>query len=187
MRLIIAALTILALTGCASSGFNVATQANTSRADAFQENILLQADNDLMAINDCYLRASGYARVGGSNAVHKVGEPSDPASCTVMATALRTQSNMMTMFAPFVAKELFQRVPAAPEEIIQSIIKDGMKFALMKFGIEQVSNVVTTGQLAAFQAAQTATQQSGEIVNKVLDKPATILTIPEGGSAAILK
>lgn len=169
MRLIIAALTILALTGCASSGFNVATQANTNRADKFQENILLQAENDLTAINDCYLRQG------------------DKASCTVMATALRTQSNMMTMFAPFVAKELFQRVPAAPEEIIQSIIKDGMKFALMKFGIEQVSNVVTTGQLASFQAAQTATQQSGEIVNKVLDKPATILTIPEGGSAAILK
>lgn len=169
MRLIIATLTILALTGCASSGFNVATQANTNRADAFQENILLQADNDLTAINDCYLRQA------------------DKASCTVLATALRTQSNMMTMFAPFVAKELFQRVPAAPEEIIQSIIKDGMKFALMKFGIEQVSNVVTTGQLASFQAAQTATQQSGEIVNKVLDKPATILTIPEGGSAAILK
>ncbi len=169
MRLIIAALTILVLTGCASSGFNVATQANTNRADAFQENILLQSDNDLTAINDCYLRQA------------------DKASCTVMATALRTQSNMMTMFAPFVAKELFQRVPAAPEEIIQSIIKDGMKFALMKFGIEQGSNVVTTGQLAAFQAAQTATQQSGEIVNKVLDKPATILTIPEGGSAAILK
>lgn len=169
MRLIIAALTILALTGCASSGFNIATQANTSRADSFQENILLQAENDLTAINECYLKQT------------------DKASCTVMATALRTQSNMMTMFAPFVAKELFQRVPAAPEEIIQSIIKDGMKFALMKFGIEQVSNVVTTGQLASFQAAQTATQQSGEIVNKVLDKPATILTIPEGGSAAILK
>lgn len=169
MRLIIATLTILALTGCASSGFNVATQANTSRADKFQENILLQAEHDLTTINDCYVK-----------------QP-DKGTCTVMATALRTQSNMLTAFAPFIAKELFQRVPAAPEEIVQSIIKDGMKFALMRFGIQQVSNVVTTGQLASFQAAQSATQQSGEIVNKVLDKPATILTIPEGGSAAILK
>lgn len=169
MRLIIAALTILALTGCANSGFKQATEANTARANSFQENILLQAENDLTAINDCYIRQA------------------DKSACTVMATALRTQSNMLTAFAPFIAKELFQRVPAAPEEILQSIVKDGMKFALMKFGIDQVANVVTTGQLASFQAAQAAAQQSGEIVNKVLDKPATILTLPDGGSATLLK
>ena len=100
-----------------------------------------------------------------------------------MATALRTQSNMMTMFAPFVATAMFSRVPAAPEEIAQSILKDGMKFALAKFGIEQVSNVVTTGQLAAAQTASRA----ADTVDTVINKPATILTIPEGGSAAILK
>lgn len=169
MRLFIAAILALFLTGCASSGFNVATQANTSRADKFQENILLQAENDLTAINDCYVKNG------------------DRNVCTTMATALRTQSNMMTMFAPFVATSLFSRVPAAPEEILKSLAEFGIKASLMKFGIEQVSNVINTGQFAAYQTAQTATQQSGEIVNKVLDKPATILTIPEGGSAAILK
>ena len=165
MRLLIAAIFALLLTGCAGSGFNKATEANTKRASEFQENILLQATNDLTAINDCYLKNG------------------DRNVCTTMATALRTQSNMMTMFAPFVATAMFSRVPAAPEEIAQSILKDGMKFALAKFGIEQVSNVVTTGQLAAAQTASRA----ADTVDTVINKPATILTIPEGGSAAILK
>jgi hypothetical protein len=169
MRLLIASIFAMFLTGCASSGFSVATQANTNRASEFQDNILLQAVNDLTAINDCYV------------------ENGDRSVCTVMATALRTQSNMMTMFAPFVATSLFSRVPAAPEEIMKSLAEFGIKASLMKFGIEQVSNVITTGQYAAYQTAQAATQQSGEIVNKVLDKPATILTIPEGGSASLLK
>jgi hypothetical protein len=147
----------LALTACAQmgAGFHKATDANTARLAHYQDNMLLQADNDLAAINACYLHASGYKRVTGTqNAVVKVGEPSSPESCTVLAMGLRTQSNMLAAFAPFVGQALLARVPASPEEIVQSILKDGMKFALTRFGIDAVTKVVTTGQLAQAQVAQ---------------------------------
>ena len=144
------------LTGCASSGFAVATKDNTDRVNTYQDNILLQAANNMEAINACYLRASGYAPVvGTANGLVKLGEPSGASECTVLAMGLQTQSNMMTMFAPYVAQALMGRVPAAPEEIVQSLLKDGMKFALTKFGINAVTDVVKSGQ---FAQAQIATQ-----------------------------
>jgi leucyl-tRNA synthetase len=145
----------LALTACANSGFQVATTANTSRADDYQLNILTQAGNDLTAINDCYLRAAGYVRVGGSaNGLQKVSEPGSTEGCTVMATALRTQSNMMTFMAPHIAQVLMSRVPAAPEEIAADLLKFGVKAALLKFGVEQVAGVITNGQAAQAEIAQ---------------------------------
>jgi hypothetical protein len=143
----------LALSAC--SGFKTATDANTNRADTYQLNILTQAANDLTAINDCYLRASGYVRVSGTaNGLQKVGEPGSDVGCTVMATALRTQSNMMTFMAPYVAQVLMSRVPAAPEEIAADLLKFGVKAGLLKFGVEQVAGVINSGQLAQAEIAR---------------------------------
>lgn len=145
----------LALTACSSSGFMKATEANTSRADDYQLNILTQASSDLTAINDCYLRAAGFVRVGGAAPVlQKVGEPGSGEGCTVMATALRTQSNMMTFMAPHIAQALMGRVPAAPEEIAADLLKFGVKASLLKFGLNQVSSVITSGQAAQTEIAQ---------------------------------
>lgn len=147
----------IALTACAQmgAGFHKANDENTKRLAHYQDNLLLQAEHDLAAVNACYLRATGYQRVEGTkNAVIKVGEPSSSESCTVLAMGLRTQSNMLTAFAPFIGQALLARVPAAPEEILQSVLKDGMQFALAKYGIEAVQKVVTTGQLAQAQVAQ---------------------------------
>lgn len=172
----------LALTACANSGFKVATDSNTSRSDDYQLNILTQAGNDLTAINDCYLRAAGYVRVSGSaNGLQKVGEPGSGEGCTVMATALRTQSNMMTFMAPHIAQALMGRVPAAPEEIAADLAKFGVKASLLKFGLNSVSNVITSGQAAQAEIAQAGIAAAA--------KPAPnpiLLTVPEGGSAAVL-
>lgn len=155
-----ALLSILALTGCAS-GFGKATTANTDRAKNYQDNLVLQAARDLSAINMCYLHAGGYAlRTTTGDPVKdafgevvKVGDPSNSIGCTVMATALRTQSNMASLFAPFISQTLMARVPAAPEEIVQSLIEKGLQFSLFKFGIESVSKVVSSGQAAQTQLA----------------------------------
>jgi len=175
---LVALAAVALLAGCSSSGFKVATDANTKRASDFQDNILLQAGHDLTAINSCYLRAAGYAPVSGSaNVVQKIAEPSSAEGCTVMAMGLRTQSNMMTMFSPYVAQSLMSRVPAAPEEIAQSLLKDGMQFALMKFGIEQVANVINTGQAASYQIAAQA-----QAKHPIVMQPGVLAVTPEGAS-----
>jgi hypothetical protein len=171
----------LALSACANSGFQVATTANTTRSDDYQLNILTQAGNDLTAINDCYLRAAGYVRMGDAGGLQKVGEPGSDVGCTVMATALRTQSNMMTFMAPHIAQALMSRVPAAPEEIAADLLKFGVKASLLKFGVEQVAGVITSGQAAQAEIAQAGIAAAA--------KPAPspiVLTVPEGGSAAVL-
>jgi leucyl-tRNA synthetase len=170
----------MALSAC--SGFKTATDANTSRADSYQLNILAQAANDLTAINDCYLLASGYVRaVGTDNALQKVAEPGSDVGCTVMATALRTQSNMMTFMAPHIAQVLMSRVPAAPEEIAADLLKFGVKSALLSYGIDQVARVINSGQLAQAEIAQAGIAAAA--------KPAPnpiLLTVPAGGAARVL-
>lgn len=142
MKKTLTTLALLAmLAGCSfapKSGFHTATEANTSRFDGYRESILEQAVNDLTVINDCFVRSKDQGR------------------CETMAGMLRTQSNMMTLMAPFIAPAVFQGVPAAPEEIFASLAKEGMKFALMKFGIDRVTNLVSSGQYAAWQSAQQA-------------------------------
>lgn len=173
----------LALTGCAQmgAGFHTATAANTARANTFQDNILLQAGNDLTAINGCYLRASGYVQVAGTaSALQKIGEPTSSEGCTVMATALRTQSNMLTAFAPSLARDLMSRVPAAPEEIAQALAEKGMQFALMKFGIEQVAGVINTGQAASYQIAAQA-----QAKHPIVMQPG-VLSVTEAGVGVVL-
>ena len=177
----------LSLGACAQmgAGFHKANDENTKRLAHYQDNILLQAETDLSAVHACYLRASGYvaqpaagpvkAAAGAFNlSLTKIGEPTSSEGCTVMATALRTQSNMLTAFAPFMGQALLARVPAAPEEIAQAILKDGMQFALAKFGIEAVQKVVTTGQLAQSQLAQAGIDAAS--------KPPLVLTVPEGSA-----
>jgi leucyl-tRNA synthetase len=172
----------LALTACASSGFQVATTANTTRADDYQLNILTQAENDLTAIHGCYLRAAGYVRVGGTvNALQKVSEPGSSEGCTVMATALRTQSNMMTFMAPHIAQALMGRVPAAPEEIAADLAKFGVKASLLKFGLDKVANVITSGQAAQAEIARAGIEAASK--PPLIVEP-TVLTVPEG--AAVL-
>lgn len=172
----------LALAGCANSGFAVATQANTDRGNYFQDSLLIQAANDLVAINDCYLHARGYARVTSTaNAVHKIGEPTgDASACAVMAMGLRTQSNMLTAFAPFLSKELMSRVPAAPEEIAADLAKFGVKASMLKFGIEKVSEVITSGQAANAQIAQAGIDAASK-PPLVVDKP-VVVQVPAGSS-----
>lgn len=177
----ILAVSALAMTGCANSGFAKATQANTDRPNSYRGDLLLQAENNLKAINSCYIRASGYAPVNGAdNLLVKITEPSSPESCTVLATALNTQMNMAMMFSPYLSRELMSRVPAAPEEIVENLLKFGVKASLMKFGIEQVSGVITTGQAANAQIAA----QGIEAASKpplVVDKP-VIVQVPLGSS-----
>lgn len=182
----------LSLAACAQmgAGFHKATDANTSRLAHYQDNLLLQAENDLTAINGCYLRAAGYivksssgapvAAGGGFLELLKVGEPTSSEGCTVMATALRTQSNMLTAFAPFMGQALMSRVPAAPEEILQSLAEKGMQFSLMKYGVEAVTKVVASGQLAQTQIAQSGITAASK-PPLVVDKP-VVVTVPAGSS-----
>lgn len=173
------------LTGCTSSGFAVATANNTERIKLFQDSILLQATNDLTAIQDCFLRAAGYTRVVGTeNLLQKTSEPGNAESCTVMATALRTQSNMMTLMSPYVAQALMGRVPAAPEEIAADLAKFGVKAALLKFGIDQVSGVITSGQAAQAQVAQAGIAAAAK-PPLVVEVP-TLISVPEGAAAVPL-
>lgn len=173
----------LALSACAQmgAGFHKANDENTKRLNHYQDNLLLQSEHDLTAINACYLRATGYQRVEGTkNAVIKVGEPTSSESCTVLAMGLRTQANMLTAFAPFIGQALMARVPAAPEEILQSVLKDGMQFALAKYGIEAVTKVVTNGQLAQAQVAQAGIDAASK-PPLVVDQP-VLVTVPEGSA-----
>lgn len=171
----------VALSGCASS-FKLATEENTERARDFQDSLLIQSANDLTAINDCYLNASGYARISPTaNAVHKIGEPIGSAGmCAVMAMGLRTQANMLTAFAPFLSQSLMGRVPAAPEEIAADLLKFGVKASLLKFGVEKVANVITSGQAANAQIAQAGIEAASK-PPLVVDKP-VIVQVPTGSS-----
>jgi hypothetical protein len=174
----LALIATLALAGCETSGFKVATDANTDRAKEFQDNILLQAGHDLSAIHACYLRAAGYALVPGKEGqIQKVAEPSSAEGCTVMAMGLRTQSNMLTAFAPSLARDLMSRVPAAPEEIAQALAEKGMQFALMKFGIEQVASVINSGQAASYQIATQA-----QAKHPIVMQPGVLAVTPDGAS-----
>lgn len=179
MKAALVVLVALVLAGCSSSGFKVANDANTQRVKDHQQAILDQAENDLKAINTCYLRSAGYADING--VLTKVGEGFTSEGCTVMAGMLRQASTLLTAFQPFLAQAVMARVPAAPEEIAQSLIKNGFKFSLAKFGIDAVERVVSSGQLAQSQIAQQAIDAAA--------KPAPspiLITVPEGGAAAVL-
>ena len=134
----LAVLAVAALaSGCANSGFQKATEANTARATAYQEGFLEQAANDLTAINDCWVNVKRTQAGTGEG-------------CIGMSIALRMSS---TFLYAFLGKPEMGRVPAAPEEIVQSVVEKGMNFALMKFGIDAVRKVVDSGQLAQAQIA----------------------------------
>lgn len=151
------------LSGCASSGFAVATAENTKRTTSFQEGMLEQAANDLTAINDCWVN------------MKKNGQGGE--SCVALSIALRMTS---TFLYAFQGKPEMGRVPAAPEEIAQSIVEKGMNFALMKFGIDAVRKVVDSGQLAQAQIASDgiAAAQKPPLV---VDKP-VVVQVPMGSS-----
>lgn len=152
------------LSGCASSGFAVATAENTKRTTSFQDGMLEQAANDLTAINDCWVNIKKTATGNGEG-------------CVAMSIALRMSS---TFLYAFLGKPEMGRVPAAPEEIAQSILEKGMNFALMKFGIDAVRKVVDSGQLAQAQIASEgiAAAQKPPLV---VDKP-VVVQVPMGSS-----
>lgn len=180
-RILIALTMMLALAGC-KTGFSEATTANTDRIKYHQDSLLIQAEHDLMAVHDCYLRSSGYARVSPtSNAIYKIGEAnSDAHGCTVMAMGLRTQANMLTAFAPYISQVMMGRVPASPEEIIADLAKFGVKASLMKFGISKTADVILSGQAANAQIAQAGIEAASK-PPLVVDKP-VIVTVPSGSS-----
>jgi hypothetical protein len=178
LSIALSALTIL--TGCANSGFAVATQANTARQANFEDGFLEQAATDMLAINACFLRAGKIVVTSGDGTPVGLGaimSAMQQSQCTMMAQSLRLVN---TMLYAFLAKPELSRVPAAPEEIVQSIIKDGMKFALMKFGIGAVQKVVESGQVAQAQIASEgiAAAQKPPLV---VDKP-VIVQVPLGSS-----
>jgi hypothetical protein len=168
------------LTGCANSGFAVATQANTARQESFNEGFLEQASTDMLAINACFLRAGKLSFGAGESTPAGMGammSSMQQSQCTMMAQSLRLVN---TMLYAFLAKPELGRVPAAPEEIVQTIVEKGMKFALMKFGIGAVQKVVESGQVAQAQIASegiTAAQKPPLVV----DKP-VIVQVPAGSS-----
>lgn len=142
------------LSGCANSGFAVATKANTDRHAEYADGFLEQASNDMLAINACFLRTGrGDMVTSGAGTPITLGHVASLMGnfqCTVMAQSLRMTN---TFLYAFLAKPEMSRVPAAPEEIVQSIVEKGMKFALMRFGITAVQKVVESGQLAQTQIA----------------------------------
>lgn len=181
IRIALALVAALALSACSSSGFKIANDENSTRIRDHQDAMLEQAEKDMAAVNACYLRSSGYVQLVPGGPLTKIAEPSSSAEgCTVMAALLRNTATLMTAFQPFLVQPVLARVPAAPEEIVQSILKDGMKFALTKYGLEAVERVVSSGQLAQAQTSAAALQA-------VADRPApVILTVPEGGTATVL-
>lgn len=172
----------MALTGCANSGFAVATAANTARGDSYMEGYLEQAANDLITINTCFLQAGKTnvnvtASDGSPVLVGAIMQMMGQFQCTSMAQSLRLAN---TFLYAFLAKPEMSRVPAAPEEIVQSIVKDGMKFALMKFGITAVTKVVESGQAAQAQIASEGITAASK-PPLVVDKP-VIVTVPAGSA-----
>ena len=161
--------TVFVLTGCANSGFAVATAANTSRGEIYTDGYLEQAVNDMLAINARFLKAGKITVTSGDGSPVGIGAMlsiMQQSQCTMLAQSLRIVN---TMLYAFLAKPEMGRVPAAPEEIVQSILKDGMKFALMKFGIGAVQKVVESGNLAQAQIASegiAAAQKPPLVVDK---------------------
>lgn len=174
--------TVAVLTGCANSGFAVATKANTDRASEYGDGFLEQAANDMLVVNQCFLTAARGSITVKSSDGSPVGIGSmlqmmAQFQCTSLAQALRMTN---TFLYAFLAKPEMSRVPAAPEEIVQSIIKDGMKFALMKFGITAVQKVVESGQVAQAQIASEGITAASK-PPLVVDKP-VIVTVPAGST-----
>lgn len=159
-----AAIAAALLSACASSGFAVATAENTKRAASFQDGLLEQAANDLTAINDCWVNVKKTTAGGGEG-------------CVAMSIALRMTSSFLYAF---LGKPEMGRVPAAPEEIAQSIVEKGMNFALMKFGIDAVRKVVDSGQLAQAQIASEGIAAASK-PPLVVDKP-VVVQVPLGSS-----
>jgi hypothetical protein len=165
------------LTGCANSGFAVATKANTDRQSTYNEGFLEQATNDLLVINSCFLRTMrGDGVTSGSGSPVTLGQVlslMNAFQCTSMAQTLRMTN---TFLYAFLAKPDMGRVPAAPEEIAQSIVKDGMKFAIMKFGITAAWKAVESGNAAQAQIASEGIAAASK-PPLVVDKP-VIVTVP---------
>lgn len=158
-----AAIATALLSACESSGFAVATAENTKRTTSFQDGMLEQAANDLTAINDCWVN------------MKKNGQGGE--SCVGLSIALRMTSSFLYAF---LGKPEMGRVPAAPEEIAQSIVEKGMNFALMKFGIDAVRKVVDSGQLAQAQIASEGIAAASK-PPLVVDKP-VVVQVPMGSS-----
>lgn len=132
-----AAITAAMLSGCANSSFNKAVDTNTQRQQDYLDGYLEQAANDLTAINDCWVN------VKKTNA--------ESVGCMMMSMALRMTN---TFLYAFLGKPDMTRVPAAPEEIIESVLTKSMKFAITKYGFDAVRKVVESGQVAQAQIAQ---------------------------------
>lgn len=158
MKKVLTAILMATLTLAGCSSFQIATEENTKRSISFAEGFLEQAANDLTTINMCWIAAI------------KSGTKGD--SCTNMAIALRLTN---TFLYAFFAKPEQGRVPAAPEEILKSLVEKGMEFSLMKFGFQAVERIVSSGQLAQAQIAQAAINKPTEVIEKPV-----IVTVPEG-------
>lgn len=159
---LLACLVLASLAACGS--FKTAIQENTKRDELFLEGFLEQAVNDMTTIHQCWLNTKA--------------KNIDSGGCMVMATALRLTN---TYLYAFLGKPDKERVPAAPEEIMQAIAEKGMNFALMRYGIKAVSNLVTSGQAASYQIALEAMRK-----NPIMIQPGVITTGP-GGEASILQ
>lgn len=170
ISLLVVGLSLL-LSGC-DDDFTKATQENTNRATTFQSSMLIQFGNNMLAVHDCFLHAAGYARVSPtSNAIFKIGEPTGgEATCAVMGTALQTQANMLIAFSPFLGQSLMGRVPASTGEVITDLFKFGVKASMMKFGVEKVTGVITSGQAAQAQIAQAGIEAAA--------KPPLVIEVP---------
>lgn len=160
-RALIALATTLALSACGTSGFEKATEANSTRDTVFLEAMLTQATNDLLAINDCYTRA-------------KTSDSMAWALCVNQSTALRLTSTFLT----FMARPQHQRVPDSPEEIMRDLIKFGIPWAVGAWGLGKWTDMVTTGQLAQQQLAQTAIDAAAKPPMQV--NPILLETGPSG-------
>lgn len=151
------------LSGCANSSFNKAVDTNTQRQESYLDGYLEQAANDLTAINDCW------TNVKKANA--------DSMGCMMMSMALRMTN---TFLYAFLGKPDMTRVPAAPEEIVESILTKSMKFAITKYGFDAVRKVVESGQVAQAQIASEGIAAASK-PPLVVDKP-VVVTVPAGSS-----
>jgi hypothetical protein len=142
-------------TACAQmgAGFHKANDENTARTDKHYDSMISVAAQNLMAQDMCYLAAAG-GKMNVDGSIELTGKQGSDTHCAVLAAGLQTTTTLMVAMAPFIVTNMYARVPDSPEEILKDIVGMGFKFAITKYGIEAVTKVTNTGQLASYRLAQ---------------------------------
>ena len=121
-----------------------------------------QALNDLVVIHNCYLNAKDKDSLAW-------------AVCGQQATALRLISTFLT----FMARPALEAVPRSRDEIVEGLLKFGIKAELFRYGVSEISGVITSGQLATAELARAGMDAASK--PPLIIEP-TIINAPGGAS-----